>query len=130
MNCSTIPTQRTDPCLFACPRAPLLTDSKEHWSGSGWLLAWTILLVVEIVPLTIVGGMSHFHAQASTAADRAWTMTWLVANLLSALVSFHRVDLWDDRISVVSLAVLTLLITPALGGYITLGQMLDAWGSC
>jgi len=100
--------------------------------------------VTAIAPLAIVGGLTMFKSgDWSTMSERGWMMSWLVIGAASSVVvrtmntfMFHTSD--DSRgingfrvgdIVVVG-SVMTLLCIPAIGGMVTVGRLLGAYGIC
>jgi len=104
-------------------------------------------LLVFATCLAIVGGLSGFHAGKSTTAQRVWTMMWLTFGFVygfqyGIVSSFFdqalaKVSIWPceieskDRCFMFSYVSLFLLLTsPAIGGLVISGQMLQVYGSC
>jgi hypothetical protein len=57
----------------------LTTPSLATWS-EGIVMFW-LSLIIGIIPLTIVGAISHFEVGSSTIWERAWTMAWLISGI-------------------------------------------------
>ena len=99
-----------------------------------------ITLLVSIILLIIIGVISRFDPGASTTAQRAWTMTWLVCDIIIGPVySFLRPIFRDgiedteyDSCSTLTVTLGTALVfaAPAIGGLVVVGQMLVAYGNC
>ncbi|MDI1490760.1 MAG: hypothetical protein OHK93_001964 [Ramalina farinacea] len=100
-----------------------------------------VVYVFSAIPLAVIGGMTRFHSGHSTHAQRAWTMSWMTFNLLygAALEWVFDPNLLQGRNLLqggreaksyhLMLAVLVFAI-PAIGGFVTVGQMLREYGSC
>jgi hypothetical protein len=100
----------------------------------GKVVIWGMLLA--LAPVTIVGGLSHFHSRNSTVAQRAWTMAWLTSDIIAGLVlggvlmpsdkeKFH-----EHYAQKVMVAYFFIFGAPALGGLVVVGQMVREYGSC
>ena len=94
-----------------------------------------VLCVFSAIPLAAIGGMTRFHNGHSTHAQRAWTMSWPTFNLLygaalelmfdpNKLQGRDEVDSYHFIFGVLMIAI------PAIGGFVTVGQMLQEYGSC
>ena len=84
-------------------------------------------LFLGLISLAIIGGISSFKKGHSTYAQRVWTMTWLAFGI--ALGPCYALGkLWD----VDNDADIGFLIygAPAIGGFVVVGQMLNAYGRC
>ena len=111
------------------------------WRNMGKGLALPIVMFIfGAIPIAVIGGLTHFKAGHSTRAQRVWTMMWLVFGIFYG-PSF---ELWSsqpvfeywvrERGPMGSSADLFvdvgLLGVSAIGGFVVVGQMLKAYGSC
>ncbi|KAL1860750.1 hypothetical protein VTK73DRAFT_7183 [Phialemonium thermophilum] len=93
-------------------------------------------VVMGLLPLAVVGGLSRFApGSRSTVAQRAWTMSWLATGVLMG-------PLWYFSSTVTSLlyrnpesgfyarVMLLVWAVPAVGGMVSVAQMIWAYGSC
>jgi hypothetical protein len=87
--------------------------------------------IIFFAELFITLALSKFKRQQSTLAQRAWTVTWLVAGIFGGLIS----QVWRletspmvSRFTVCSHMI--LLGAPAIGGFVVVFQMLKAYGIC
>jgi hypothetical protein len=111
---------------------PASTDKEQlqraSQQGYGDALPGFTIFLTE---LFIVLGLSHFSGRQSTVAQRAWTISWLVAGLLGDFIS----DLWkaetspDDSRGTV-LGAIVFYCAPAIGGFVVVFQMLSVYGIC
>jgi hypothetical protein len=120
-----------------------LEDIIHDVIGAYALCAWINSIPL---PIAIVGGLSHFAKGHSTTAERGWTMAWLICGYCLGLPfamqyfldqskwHFADEDIWRasrSRYSVIKMATFILLFAaPAIGGFIVVGQMLNAYGTC
>ncbi|KDQ51954.1 hypothetical protein JAAARDRAFT_40575 [Jaapia argillacea MUCL 33604] len=121
-------------------------SNTRRWTILGSLLL--AILASLVVPYIVIFIFSGFKPGKSTFAQRAWMMAWTSSSQLS-LVSFGIITMafphfslstWreavyssdDDRTFVLGLVIpsLFLLPIPAIGGFITVGQMLKEFGTC
>lgn len=113
----------------------------QRWYKNQIFLASIVMACVfPIIPLAVIGGMTHFHKGHSTQAQRAWTMTWLACNLsMGPLLDWgfdpsHRPDNIAKRGKEVlkwyPIVFAFVYAVPAIGGFVTVGQMLREYGSC
>lgn len=110
----------------------------EGWPNNIIVSHNVMLLFAPAIPLGVIGGMTHFHKGHSTTGQRAWTMTWLALNgLLSPMFE----EVFDpsqadsgtikNGVDVVRLIVVkSVFAVPAIGGFVTVGQMVREYGSC
>ena len=117
-------------------------EVKPHfWRLAGKGLAVPIVIFIfGAIPIGVIGGLTHFKAGHSTTAQRVWTMMWLVYGVMVGPV--FEVLSWQDRMKELveefePLKYFTNLIVwagffgvPAIGGFVVVGQMLKAYGSC
>lgn len=103
------------------------------------LLGWSLLDISGVlVAMTvcggvvgIIGGLSNFQRGESTLAQRVWIMLWLATNLFWFAVVVASVNVvlkwWAQYALFFSIL---LFSTPAIGGFVVVGQMLRGYGSC
>ena len=82
-------------------------------------------LIIGVVPIAIVGGLSHFHADHSTIAQRVWTMTWFAVGWYVGL-HINTVKIIGKR----NFSTIVIFGAPAIGGFVVVGQMLRSYGQC
>lgn len=80
-------------------------------------------LAIGCIPLAIIGGLTSFHAGGSTAAQRGWTMAWLVTGIGMGITPFMGTDSIEKR-------GLVIYCAPAIGGMVMVGKMLMEYGHC
>jgi hypothetical protein len=106
-----------------------------------FILVFLSLFLGLGVPLAIVGGLSRFQSGSSTHTERIWITYWLVfGHIVGYLLPF-----WEYSITVLAplsginseilvLVVRTFIIlirsTPAMGGFVVVGQMISHYGVC
>jgi len=91
-----------------------------------------VMLYASLIgPYVIIHMLTGFKAQGSTAAQRGWLMAWLV---VSQVAGFVWGFIFSAKVSRLLFWILIpILITPALGGFYTVGMMyLDdkGYGQC
>ena len=111
-------------------------------TGSG-LRGWLLSIVVAALPLVIVGALSNFSPGSSTKQQRGWTMAWLTTNIVfgpymqfstrvfSAL--FSRRNVPDPGLAGTGASLIKTcgpIVVPAIGGFVTVGKMINEFGSC
>lgn len=127
---------------------------KRHYGLRGWLMGATNWGVAAL-PFISLGVMSKFRTgPSSTVAQRVWLMAWYVVGIVSvsnpyftdhlvdvifhgsrALIKNHEIDTFR-RAQILSfraawvVGLLIFYVTPAIGGFVVVGQMLIAYGSC
>jgi hypothetical protein len=135
----------------SCQIAETIQDKPRHCEkfedviqdlpGAYVLWSW-----FNIAPICIVGGLSNFTIGRSTTAERGWTMAWLACGICLGLPfatryfldhflwHFADEDIWRasrSQYSVIKKASFILFFAaPAIGGFIVVGQMLNAYGTC
>ena len=92
-----------------------------------------------LIPLAIVGGLSSFHAQNSTAIERGFTMAWLIVGIFNgSMIYMLRRDVpsysavMDRHLDVISREVVVIITygAPAVGGMVIVGKMIKEFGIC
>jgi len=83
-------------------------------------------LLLGLIPLAIVGGLSGFRAQRSTAMERGFTISWLVVSI--AFGPFAR--LLQRRSSVYLYLCVLIFGAPTIGGMVVVGRMIGEFGIC
>lgn len=136
----------------------LLKFGPRNPTWSYWFWRWTWL--PTIICIAIVGGISHFDPGSSSVSQRGWVMSWIVvggvignivfsdddsdrrillshrsiAQYLSEFLGLDDAD-WGIKWQVtfgllLALPLLVAFFAPAVGGMITVGQMLNEYGIC
>ena len=78
------------------------------------------VIAFHAMPFVIIGILTRFRAGKSTKAERVWTMMWLVLGVVFG----PYVDDKSMRYAFIPYA------APAIGGFVVVGQMWRAYGSC
>ena len=93
------------------------------------------------IPIILIGCLTHFKKGESTRAQRVWTMMWLVFGIIfgpyfEAVLSWQRlVEVFIGQSGPLKefgnlIMSWGCLGVPAIGGFVVVGQMLKAYGSC
>ena len=110
-------------------------------------IVFWIPLTFDSVSLLVVGLLSHFEKGESTRAQHGWIMSWLVCGMIwgSSALACSRVHIYLHRridwlntcdisraiiVTLVILVPLRLLVAPAVGGFVVVGQMISHSGTC
>lgn len=117
----------------------------SHPFNSSDYIAFVILFIICASIISIVGGISGFKPEESTLAQRFWTMAWLGVGLSAPFLrilhreteAYFSPNSEDNFLtflglfgSIFGLIGSALLIVPAIGGLVVVGQMLKAYGNC
>ncbi|OCL05090.1 hypothetical protein AOQ84DRAFT_299587 [Glonium stellatum] len=110
------------------------------------IIYWGILPVASLIPLTIIGCLSGFHSGSSTLSQGVWTMAWHAQGIFwslfslavtragPAIITSIRGKVWTGIKGIgkilLMLILLTILGVSAIGGCITVGQMIKEYGVC
>jgi hypothetical protein len=140
-------TLRIPSCSNFARTNPFIPKGDGTDGYSRWLL--TIIFIYSAIVISILGGLSHFRSANSTRAQRVWTMTWLafgitvgcardqqIAGYLGTFIlllirtknSLGRS--WAIGASVIFTIISLMFGAPAVGGFVTVGQMVQAYGKC
>ncbi|KAI0168055.1 hypothetical protein BJ166DRAFT_246573 [Pestalotiopsis sp. NC0098] len=103
------------------------------------------LICSVIVPIAIIGAMSHFAPNSSTLYQRVWTMAWLamsytgfsfilgirwgaqrLRNIDSAGKDNHPLQ-WEN---IIAISFTCIYYVPAIGGFVVVSQMILSYGVC
>jgi hypothetical protein len=132
-----------------------ILHKKKHFGPRGWLMGATTWGVAAL-PFIPLGVMSKFRTgTSSTVAQRVWLMAWYVVGTVSVSNPYftdHLADVtyYNSRVLMEKrhdlsrleragillmraagvLGMLIFYVTPAIGGFAVVGQMLIAYGSC
>lgn len=108
------------------------------------LVIFWIPLAIGSLSLLVIGILSRFREGSSTKAQRGWTMSWLILGMIFGSLS----DFWTDFLipkrnalkkrdtasfigRVIGFILLFgVLLAPAVGGFVVVGQMLSRFGNC
>lgn len=121
---------------------PTVEIKPHSWKFIGESFAFLIVpLIFGAIPLAVIDGLTHFKKGDSTTAQRVWTMMWLVFGiffgpLFEVSYYWHGVtensererDALDALAS--EIIFLGLVGCPAIGGFVVVGQMMKAYGTC
>jgi hypothetical protein len=109
----------------------VLVSSGSSGSESSDPYETSTVVIIFYAELFTTLALSKFKGQQSTLAQRAWTVTWLVAGIFGGLIS----QVWRletspmvSRFNVCFCMV--VLGAPAIGGFVVVFQMLKAYGIC
>ncbi|KAK0612532.1 hypothetical protein B0T17DRAFT_564833 [Bombardia bombarda] len=112
-------------------------------------LGYMLPFLLGCLSLIILGALTHFQNGDSSTAQRAWTMTWLVAGIycgfwgdgFTGIISSSFLGIWKREEGTIDtwwfvlylvLVILAAVIfcTPAIGGFVTVAGMLRDYGIC
>lgn len=108
---------------------------------------------MALLPLIPIGVMSNFHTGNSTVAQRVWLMAWLAVGTVFVPAPYYQADTFVESaystlrvirdkgyssgpralvlfVRLVSKLLLLAFFTPAIGGFVVVGQVLVDDGSC
>lgn len=117
----------------------------HEWIFEGILSIFPIAVCIfGAIPIAVIGGLTHFKAGHSTTAQRVWTMMWLVLGItqgpsfdLCSLLLEKREDVKEPVplkyimfVKIALILIAGLYGITAIGGFVVVGQMLKAYGSC
>jgi len=130
----TLPSNASEPNAIQVPSFSLV---EELGSSKILPLSFFSMIIAGGLSIGIVGGLSHFRVADSTLPQRAWTMTWLVwgfymgPNIYTVLGNLFKLDFGTETGSTwLYLAFYLTYCAPAVGGFVVVGQMLKAYGTC
>jgi hypothetical protein len=110
---------------------PASTDREQSFSRPGECdgLPGIIIFLAE---LFIMLGLSNFNGRQSTVAQKASTITWLVAGLIGEYISYfwnpHSMSPTASRLLICYFMVLCCVLP--IGGFVAVFQMLKVYGIC
>lgn len=96
------------------------------------------ILVVGVVSILIIALLTHFHPGQSTRAQRSWTLSWLAFGTffgwLGPIITIKFFSALEKGITdirtIATAIVYGLFFVPAIGGFVVVIQMLEAYGTC
>jgi hypothetical protein len=94
-----------------------------------WSVFCLILMVALCAPYVVIGALTGFEVRSSTTSQRGWTMAWLVGGQFYG--SLEGAYQWDSDANehwIERVLPILILSVPAIGGMVTVGQMLRAHG--
>ena len=100
------------------------------------ILSWPLSCILGIlVPIAIIGIMTHFHKGDSTLPQRVWVMLWV--NIGGFAGGYVGAMFWmftekKTLLSIYCVIVLLalLLCVPAIGGFVVVSQEISSYGDC
>jgi hypothetical protein len=103
------------------------------------VISWIVsFIIVFVIPYAFIFLLTRLHKRDRSLAERAWVMSWLVANQLIFVVLF----VWGiviphfswsrptGTVVPIVLVPVSLMFIPAIGGFVTVGKMVFNFGSC
>lgn len=95
-----------------------------------WGNVWVGIVLATLIglPLAVVGGLSRFRANASTPAQKGWTMAWLATSMAMSFF-VGRVSTYGPEVAT-RLLFYSLFYAPAIGGMVVVGLQLRDYGIC
>jgi hypothetical protein len=106
-------------------------DVESEMAGLSWIFA-SILSI--LVPIAMIGIMTHFHKGGSTLSQRVWVMLWVViggfaggyVGAMFLLLSFN------TSLYVYCFILLWALLfcAPAVGGFVVVSKQISSYGDC
>ena len=105
----------------------------EKVTAERWTLKYGHIDILAIYVFgAILGIWTHFHAGKSTIAQRVWTIMWLVMDicygpLFDKIFEIYHLFGFQQHYWELSTAFVTV---SAIGGFVVVGQMLRAYGTC
>ncbi|OQD85319.1 hypothetical protein PENANT_c010G00613 [Penicillium antarcticum] len=152
---SSIQNKDRSRLMIVCPTCP---NFKVSFTRSLPPLISTLSIFISSLPLIAIGVLSHFDAGSSTVAQRVWILGALVLRMANVtnpmfadfiihttvdnptLAKLRRLDLADPReykhvcldigLFALMIGLLCVAITPTIGHFVVVGQMLSEYGSC
>jgi hypothetical protein len=113
------------------PTTPLV---RREWSTINVL---RLGILLNFVPLAVVGGLSGFQPGNSTQTERGFTMSWLVIGMIYGMYfgfvpvpRLSRRQGFDSEGPVELFAFISILAVPAVGGMVVVGRMIRDFGVC
>jgi len=97
---------------------------------------YLLIAIMTVIPVAIVGAISHFRPASSTTRERVWLMSWLCSGLCFSWITtpLNKLVGMNDRLDnfYISLYIIVIVgcFIPAVGGFVVVGQMLSSYGSC
>ena len=114
---------------------PFKTTGGARWTPSRDIYMTSVsLFFIGAIPYAIIGGLTHFDPGQSTLAQRVWTMMWLTFGVVVGTSYRHEPfptgSHYNDNAFHRYISSMVLYYAPAVGGFVVVGQMLQAYGSC
>ena len=103
--------------------SPSLKGDREF---DNWVGIEYAALAIALIPVVIIGVLSSFKPGQSTNTQRVWTMTWLAIGIVYGPTT----QIVDTSRFAQKLMWLIFFGTPAIGGFVVVGQMLKEYGNC
>lgn len=106
-------------------------DVEEAMTGLSWVVASFLGI---LVPITIIGIMTHFHKGGSTLSERVWVMLWVVIGGVAGGYVGALFLLLSGETSLSIYCFLHILAwsfcVPAIGGFIVVSKQISSYGNC
>ena len=134
LSITHVHSERENSCYPPIPFEKVGASAEEIFEGL--LSVFLAHYVFGAIPIAIIGIWTRFHAGKSTKAQRAWTMIWLVMDIIFGplldLLSENNRNFFIEMRSDLSvwLGWTAPGTIPAIGGFVVVAQMLRAYGTC
>ena len=90
------------------------------------------IAITFMMPYIVIGVLTHFKPQSSTALQRGFMMAWLVVGQVSGFLCYYFMEpksKWHERGRLFAIFVV-LFGSPAIGGFVMVGLMMKEFGYC
>ncbi|KAL3459178.1 hypothetical protein BJX64DRAFT_291431 [Aspergillus heterothallicus] len=108
-----------------------ITTTKDNQGQRQKRIAWLTFLIA-IVPLIVVGSLTHFKAGGSSSLQRGFMMAWLIVGIAGSMLGYTLARTARDNLYVMLVYMLVFLpiAVPAIGGFVLVGKMIEEYGTC
>lgn len=94
-------------------------------------LAYVLVAIGILFPYIIIAALTNFNSGSSTNIERLWTMSWLVVGQVAGIfVAFAMKGVHGCAGRTTFLIPGAVLAAPAIGGLVTVANMIKEFGQC
>jgi hypothetical protein len=96
------------------------------------VVGYLFIAITFLTPYIVIGVLTRFKPQSSTALQRGFTMAWLVVGEVSGILCYAFMEeesKWHERGRLFAIFVI-LFGAPAIGGFVIVGLMMKEFGYC
>jgi len=95
-----------------------------------------VAVLAFVAPYAIIAGLTKFNPGKSTVSQRGWIVSWLVlGQCIGVIIGLRLQDNhgygWNSwEIATIAIMMVIFYGAPAVGGFVTVGMMINEFGSC
>jgi hypothetical protein len=114
------------------PFGPYTATREMPMQNASVVVGLLFIAITFMMPYIVIGVLTRFKPQSSTAFQRGFMMAWLVVGQVSGILCYffkEEKSKWHERGRLFAIFVV-LFGAPAIGGFVMVGLMMKESGYC